>query len=92
MKRLISIVVTVLLTLTSFAQLQRPSRSALLNPGEPDAEMTAQGPCPPVPTDVTAKQTQGYGRAIDPGDQQPFDEFSWQSFVALNCPATDRWI
>lgn len=88
MKRLISIVVTVLLTLTLFAQLQRPSRSAVLNPAEPDLEMIAQaGPCL-LPTDVTAKLSQGYGRAIDPGDQKPFDEFSWQSFVALNCPAT----
>lgn len=88
MKRLISIAVTVLMTLTLFAQSQRPSRSAVLDPREPGVEMLAQvGPCL-LPTDVTAKLSQGYGRAIDPADQKPFDEFSWQSFMALNCPST----
>ena len=83
MKRLLSIAITVLLMLTLFAQWQRPARTEVFNP-----DAFAQGQCPPLPTDIFAKQGTGYGRAIDPKDQKPFDEFSWQSFVALNCPAT----
>lgn len=86
MKRIISISITALATLTLFAQWI-PGRDSQFNPNASEAASIAQGPCPPVPTDVTVKLSNGYGRGIDPADQKPFDEFSWQSFVALNCPA-----
>jgi hypothetical protein len=41
--------------------------------------------CSAMPHDV--KEGNGYGSILAPGTQQDFDNFSWQSFVALNWPA-----
>src|SRR6478752_1799130 len=46
-------------------------------------------PCSDLPKDVNFKQiAEGYAQ-INPVCQQPFDDFSWQSFVALNWPLGD---
>src|SRR4051812_24010322 len=55
-------------------------------------ELSAQSPSkapvlsPDIPHDVVAKVSLGYS-SLSASVQQPFDEFSWQSFVALNWPA-----
>ncbi len=41
--------------------------------------------CGAMPHDV--QEGNGYGSILAPGTQQDFDNFSWQSFVALNWPA-----
>ncbi|HSP15324.1 MAG TPA: hypothetical protein VLV78_11280 [Thermoanaerobaculia bacterium] len=41
--------------------------------------------CGAIPHDVV--EGQGYGSILAPGTQQDFDNFSWQSFVALNWPS-----
>lgn len=86
MKRLSSISITVLVALTLFGQWI-PGRNSQFNPNASEAASIAQGPCPSVPHDVIVKLPGDYGRGIDPKDQTPFDEFSWESFMALNCPA-----
>lgn len=46
-------------------------------------------PCSDLPKDVNFKTlTLGYGE-LNPVCQKPFDDFSWQSFVALNWPLND---
>jgi hypothetical protein len=87
MKRLLSIVITILLSIALLAKWQGPARTAATATTPMRSNADAQVPCSPIPTDVTAQLSNGYGRAIDPKDQHPFDEFSWQTFVALNCPA-----
>jgi len=92
MRRLIAMAATILMASTLFLQWQGPLRTSAaeavaLPAGTLPAEALQQGPCL-IPTDVTAKLSAGYGRAIDAKDQQPFDEFSWQTFLAVNCPAT----
>jgi len=56
----------------------------------PPPEYCAQSPhdrlCSFVPHDVNVNFLAGYS-ALVPGFQRPFDNFSWQSFVALNWPA-----
>jgi hypothetical protein len=42
--------------------------------------------CPEIPHEVDVKLPAGYSGLI-PADQVRFDDFSWQSFVALNWPA-----
>jgi hypothetical protein len=42
--------------------------------------------CPEIPHEVNVKLPAGYSGLI-PADQVRFDDFSWQSFVALNWPA-----
>lgn len=56
----------------------------------PPPEFCAQAPhdelCSFLPHDVIVNLNLGYS-ALDATDQRPFDNFSWQSFVALNWPA-----
>lgn len=56
----------------------------------PAPEYCAQAPhdqpCPFVPHDVTVSLQAGYSQ-LSPQDQRPFDNFSWQLFLALNWPA-----
>lgn len=86
MKRMVACLLIVLLFVLVVTGTNDP-RIPLTGKAGSWADSASQTPCPPLPTDVTAKQSAGYGRGIDPKDQQPFDEFSWQTFVALNCPA-----
>jgi hypothetical protein len=43
-------------------------------------------PCSDLPADVNFKQLLNGYSTLNPICQQPFDDFSWQSFVALNWP------
>src|SRR5262245_39278059 len=56
----------------------------------PPPEFCAQAPhdrlCSFLPHDITASLEPGYD-GLTPQDQRPFDNFSWQSFLALNWPA-----
>lgn len=52
----------------------------------PNPLKPAGQPCSDLPNDVNFKQlVDGYS-TLNPVCQQPFDDFSWQSFVALNWP------
>ncbi|MBI3653119.1 MAG: hypothetical protein HY231_18990 [Acidobacteria bacterium] len=53
---------------------------------EPPAP-SSPSPCPALPSDVKTLAGYGEGGSTDPKNQGDFDSFSWQSFVALNCPA-----
>jgi hypothetical protein len=59
-------------------------------PPVPPPEYCAQAPhdrlCSFLPHDVTPALKDGYD-GLTPQDQRPFDNFSWQSFLALNWPA-----
>ncbi|HZD92926.1 MAG TPA: hypothetical protein VE133_01655 [Candidatus Sulfotelmatobacter sp.] len=46
-------------------------------------------PCADLPKDVNFKQLENGYSTLNPVCQQPFDDFSWQSFVALNWPLND---
>lgn len=46
-------------------------------------------PCSDLPKDVNFKQLLNGYSTLNPVCQQPFDDFSWQSFVALNWPLKD---
>jgi hypothetical protein len=54
------------------------------NPAKPSGQ-----PCSDLPNDVNFKELQNGYSTLLPVCQQPFDDFSWQSFVALNWPLTD---
>lgn len=75
-----------LLAATAFGQAKpicstvRPAR-VCPNPLKPPGQ-----PCSDLPADVNFKQLLNGYSTLDPVCQQPFDDFSWQSFVALNWP------
>src|SRR5262249_46588032 len=54
------------------------------NPAKPAGQ-----PCSDLPHDVNFKLKQAGYSTLLPVCQQPFDDFSWQSFVALNWPLKD---
>ncbi|HYF30929.1 MAG TPA: hypothetical protein VD993_07405 [Chitinophagaceae bacterium] len=43
--------------------------------------------CPYLPVDVDTNFSVGYDSYLDSSRQPPFDQFSWQTFIALNWPA-----
>lgn len=45
--------------------------------------------CAVLPIDVNEKFGFGYTSVLDSNFQPPFDEFSWQTFIALNWPAKE---
>jgi hypothetical protein len=55
----------------------------------PNAAKAPGQPCSDLPHDVNFKQLENGYSTLIPVCQQPFDDFSWQSFVALNWPLTD---
>lgn len=61
------------------------------NDGLGAPQICAQAPngnlCSFIPHDITEPLNAGYSQ-LGAVEQRPFDEFSWQSFVALNWPAT----
>ncbi len=62
------------------------TRATAQAPASLCAREPADRPCAFVPHDVIATIDLGYSQ-LDAEQQRPFDEFSWQSFVALNWPA-----
>ncbi len=58
--------------------------------GQPSAPLCARAPtgrlCSVLPHDVSGTFLAGYSQ-LAAEQQRPFDEFSWQSFIALNWPA-----
>jgi hypothetical protein len=55
----------------------------------PNPLKPAGQPCSDLPADVNFKQLLNGYSTLNPVCQQPFDDFSWQSFVALNWPLND---
>ncbi len=55
----------------------------------PNPTKPAGQPCSDLPADVNFNQLQAGYSTLSPVCQQPFDDFSWQSFVALNWPLHD---
>ncbi|WP_417842293.1 hypothetical protein [Thalassospira sp.] len=45
-------------------------------------------PCPILPTDIAQFDASFIYRFVGPESQRPFDQFSWQSFIAMTWPLT----
>ncbi len=58
-----------------------------LPPVELCAQRATQGLCATLPHDVLFEASANGYSGLVPRDQRPFDNFSWQTFVALNWPA-----